>query len=128
MTPPFDSQWTVPQPPPRPGDRPILGRRVAIGVGIAIGGHLLTIGITVLAAYVAAQSPEPSGAGWLVLGLISQLVLFVACLTIGIVWIVNRDRGIGLGLIIGWAVGVVVLPVIGFGACIVLINNSGSVR
>jgi hypothetical protein len=127
MTPPFNSQWTVPPPPPS-GDRPILGRRVAAGIGIAIGGHLLTIGITVLAAYVEAQSPGPAGAGWLILGLISQVVLFVACLTIGIIWIVSRDRGIGIGLIIGWAVGVVVLPVIGFGACIVLINSSGSVR
>jgi hypothetical protein len=38
----------------------------------------------------------------------------------GIVLLSRRGgyRGLGLGLLIGWAVGVLVVPVVGFGLCI----------
>lgn len=119
MTPPFGPQWTVPPPPPS-GDRPIRGGKVAAGIGVAIAGHLLTIGVAVVG--VAATTAGV----WLVVALALQLALFVACLTIGIVWIVKRDRGFGLGLLIGWAVGVIVLPVVGFGVCVALLNQGST--
>jgi hypothetical protein len=116
----FGPQWTVPQPPPS-GGRPIRGGKVAAGIGLAIGGHLVTIAVAVLGILAT------NAAAWLVVALVLQVVLFAACLTIGIVWIVKRDRGLGLGLLIGWAVGVIVLPVVGFGACIVLLNQGSTV-
>jgi hypothetical protein len=120
----FGPDWTTP-PPPRvpfpPGARPpIRGRRVALGVALAIAGHLLTVGIAVL--FVRSGG---AGAAWLSAGLIAQALLFIACLVIGIVLISRGDRGLGIGLIIGWAVGVIVIPVVGFGACILLISSSG---
>ncbi len=118
MTPPFGPQWTVPPLPPS-GGRPIRGAKVAAGIGVAILGHLVTIGIGVVAVIGAANS----SVAWLYLALAGQVALFVACLTIGIVWIVKRDRGFGLGLLIGWAVGVIVLPVVGFGVCVALLNQ-----
>jgi hypothetical protein len=114
----FGPQWTVPQPPPS-GDRPIRGGKIAAGIGLAMLGHLITIGIGVLAVIGAANA----SIGWLYLGLGAQVALFVACLTVGIVWIVKRDRGLGIGLLVGWAVGVIVLPVIGFGVCVALLNS-----
>jgi hypothetical protein len=120
MTPPFGPQWTVPPPPPS-GDRPIRGGKVAAGIGVAIAGHLVTIGVVVLGILLT------SAAAWLVVALALQVALFAACLTIGIVWIVKRDRGFGLGLLIGWAVGVIVLPVIGFGVCVALLNQGSTV-
>jgi len=43
MTPPFDSQWTVP-PSPASGDRPILGHRVAAGIVVpSILGYALLV-------------------------------------------------------------------------------------
>ena len=116
----FGPQWTVPPPPPS-GDRPIRGGKVAAGIGVAIAGHLVTIGVAVLGILLT------NAAAWLVVALVLQVALFAACLTIGIVWIVKRDRGFGLGLLIGWAVGVIVLPVVGFGVCVALINQGSTV-
>ena len=122
MTPPFGPQWTVPTPPPS-GDRPIRGGKVAAGIGVAILGHLVTIGIAVLGILASAQA----SLAWLTVALAAQVALFAACLTVGIVWIVKRDRGFGLGLLIGWAVGVIVLPVVGFGVCVALVNQGSGV-
>ena len=120
MTPP-PGGWTVPTPPPPPGgDRPIRGSRVALGIGLALLGHLITVAL----AIPSFTTPDEYGL-WLGAALTGQAVLFVACLVLGIVLIVRGDRGIGLGLLIGWAVGIIVLPVIGFGACIVALRSTG---
>jgi hypothetical protein len=117
------SQWTVPPPPlPLPGGRPrppIRTGKVFLGIGLAILGHLVVIGAIVLVAYVS-QDLNAS----LIVGLVGELVLFVACLAVGIVWITRRDRGIGVGLLIGWAVGALVLPVVGFGVCVALVSGT----
>ena len=118
----FDSQWTVP-PPPITGDRPIRGRKVAAGIGVGIAGHLLAIGLTVLAAYLEVQS----NVAWVWIGMGAEVVLFVACLIFGTIWIVSRDRGIGLGLIIGWSAGAVMLPTIAFGLALVVFGRTGGV-
>lgn len=128
MTPPhFEPQWTVPPPPPG-SDRPIRGRKVAAGIGLAMLAHLVSIGLAFLAIYVTSNSGDGTTVGYgLIVGLILQVVTFAACLTFGIVWLVKRDRGIGLGLIIGWAIGVIVLPVVGFGVCVWAFNVSGGI-
>jgi len=124
MTFPPPSGWTVPPPPGPP--RPIRTRKVFIGIGLATLGQIAAIGIGVLAVYVGSQTDNNDNA---VLGIylevLLQVVLFGACLALGIVWIVRRDRGIGLGLLIGWAVTVLVFPVAGIGVCIAIINNMG---
>jgi hypothetical protein len=130
MTLPPNSGWTVPPPPlpPNGQDRPIRGRKVAAGLGIAAGGQVLAIGIGVLVTILFAASDNSENALLGVyLEMLLQLVLFVACLVVGIVWIVRRDRGLGLGILIGWAVSVIVFPIAGIGVCIAIVNaNTGT--
>jgi hypothetical protein len=132
MTLPPNSGWTVPPPPPLPPngqDRPIHGRKVAAGLGIAAGAQVLAIAIGVGAtiAFAASDNSENALLG-VYLEMLLQLVLFVGSLVIGIVWIARRDRGLGLGILIGWAVSVIVFPVVGVGVCIAIVNaNSGTV-
>jgi hypothetical protein len=52
--------------------------------------------------------------------------VFIGCLTFGIIWIAKYDKGIGVGLLIGWAVGALVLPVVGFGVCVWALNQGGA--
>jgi hypothetical protein len=131
MLPP-NSGWTVPPPPPLPPngqDRPIHGRKVAAGLGIAAGAQVLAIAIGVGAtiAFAASDNSENALLG-VYLEMLLQLVLFIVSLVIGIVWIARRDRGLGLGILIGWAVSVIVFPVAGVGVCIAVINaNQGTV-
>jgi hypothetical protein len=126
MTPPpsFDPQWTTPPPPgppPGSGAGPLRARRVWGGIGLAMLGHVLTIVVplAMIGLGIAAD-------GWTIAGVLGQLILFLACLTVGISLMVRKERGIGLGLLIGWGVGVIVLPVVGFGICLALYNATGS--
>jgi hypothetical protein len=94
---------------------------VAAGIAVAFLGHLLTVALAVPTFTGSGQQ----NANWLIAALIGQAVLFVACLVIGIVLLTRGDKGFGLGLIIGWALGIIVLPVVGFGACIVALRSMG---
>lgn len=105
-------------PPPPPGQRPIRGARIALGIGIALGAHLLTIGLGVGVGAIAAGSDPVTPA--VITLFATQVLVFLGCLVAGILLIVRSDRGLGIGLLIGWAVGVIVLPVIGVGICIAL--------
>jgi hypothetical protein len=116
------TQWTVPQ-PPRPGDKPIRTGKVWAGIGYATAAHVASVLLAVLLAFVATG--DDAVAITLFVGLGGQVVVFIGCLTFGIIWIVKYDRGIGVGLLIGWAVGVLVLPVVGFGLCVWALNQSG---
>ena len=49
--------------------------------------------------------------------LLGQAVVFLGCLVTGIILTVKHDGGIGVGLLIGWAIGVIVAPIVGFGVC-----------
>jgi hypothetical protein len=98
---------------PSPARRPIAFRRVAIGFGIAVGAHLLTL-VPMLFG-VVHRSWGPTGA-LVFFGL--QVLLFPTLLVLGIVGTARQDGGIGVGLMIGWAIGVIV----SFGGCVALIN------
>jgi hypothetical protein len=115
--------WSVPPPPPEPG-RPIRTSRVFAGIGLAILGQVVTILLGVLAVYLGSRSSDSQNA---IIGfyfeIVLQVVLFIACLVVGIVWISRRDRGLGLGILIGWGLTVVVFPVVGIGVCLTLVNQ-----
>ncbi|GAA1750416.1 hypothetical protein [Luedemannella helvata] len=115
------SNPTGPGRPPKP---PITPGWVFAGIGLAMLGHLLTIvpAIPVL----AASTPGGDAVGTAVIVmLIAQVVVFLGCLVAGIVLLAGErvSRGLGLGLLIGWAVGVLVVPVVGFGLCVQAISS-----
>jgi hypothetical protein len=106
--------------PPRP---PMSGKWAAVGAGLALLGHLLTL--LPLIVVLASGSPSDQALGSaLVVALIAQGVLFLVCLVVGIVQLSksNGNRGLGLGLLIGWALGLLVTPVVGFGLCVQALN------
>jgi Ca2+/Na+ antiporter len=118
-----------PQGVPPPNPRPIRGSRVAIGIGAAIGAHVLSIalgiGIGALGIGFGALFTASDHLGAALAAItIGQLLVFVGCLAVGIVLLARGDRGIGLGLLIGWAVGVIVLPVVGFSVCVAVFSGA----
>jgi magnesium-transporting ATPase (P-type) len=123
LSPPPLHGWSVPQPPPGP-QRPIRTRRVFAGIGLVFGAQIVAILLGVLAVVIGNQSDDSDNAllGYY-LEVALQVVLFIACLVLGIVWIARRDRGLGIGLLIGWGVTVLVFPVVGIGVCIALLNQ-----
>lgn len=112
-----------PPSPQEPQAPPMKRGQVALGVAAAIVGHLLTV---IPAAVVLGDAnPSSNAIGTAaVLGLVAQAVVFLLCLVGGIVLLSQRggNRGLGLGLLVGWAVGVLVVPVVGFGLCVQAIN------
>jgi hypothetical protein len=97
---------------------------VAQGIGLAIGAHLLSIAISV-AVLLLTKGVDAQVSIWSITSVAAQLLVFVGCLVFGILGITRGDRGRGLGLIIGWALGILVLPVIGFGVCVAVLNAQG---
>jgi hypothetical protein len=115
---PPPGSWAVPPDPRRPGApqrRPVKGKRVAAGLGIAFAAHLLTLVVPI--AVVTTGDADVIYAGlWIGLG--GQLLVFLICLIVGIILTAKQDGGIGIGLLIGWAVGLLIVPVLGFGICV----------
>ena len=107
-----DPQLGVPA-APQPRRRPIEGRRVAMGVGIAIAAHLLT-----LVPMLFGLADPNFGARAVFIFLIAQVLVALTLIVVGIVRIVRQDGGVGVGLLIGWAVGVLV----SFGGCVALLR------
>ncbi|WP_432986625.1 hypothetical protein [Dactylosporangium sp. CA-233914] len=123
---PPQHDWTVPPPPPGP-ERPIRTKRVFAGIGIVFAAQVVSVLIGVAAVAVGSSSANSDNALLgLYLEILLQAALFAACLTLGIVWIVRKDRGLGLGLLIGWGASVLVCPVVGIGVCLALVNQGGS--
>jgi hypothetical protein len=110
----------LPHPPPAPRER-IRGSRVAAGIGVALGAHFLTVGAMVV-GIATDNSDFAAGAGLVVL-LAGQAVVFLVCIILGIVLTARREPGFGVGLLIGWAIGVIVAPLAGFGICVWAVNN-----
>jgi hypothetical protein len=118
VTPPpqFGPGWTAPPPPAPPaGSRPIRAGRVWAGIGLAVLGHLAVVGC-VIGGLVAA----PTWDGWILAGAAAELALLVGTIVAAVLLLTRGDRGIGVGVIIGWAVGVILFPVVGLGICIYL--------
>ncbi|HEX6684819.1 MAG TPA: hypothetical protein VF062_18585 [Candidatus Limnocylindrales bacterium] len=116
--------WTPPEPPrPADGKQPIRPGRMWTGIGLALGAHLLTI----LVGWIVALTMSGEAAfTFLTVAAIGQVVLAIAALVAGTILAVRgRDGGIGLGIIIGWAVGMIISPVIGFGVCVSLVDSQG---
>ncbi len=110
MTPP-------PFPPPA---RAIRASAVWAGVGLGLLGHLLLAGVVAAALWGPGDSLDEillSGS------LVGELVLVITVVTAGTLLIVKGHRGLGLGLFIGWAAGLIALPVIGFGVCVYEISR-----
>lgn len=122
----FGADWTVPPPPQVPGQRPVRGRRVAVGIAWATLAHVLAAGLGI--ASTAAFSGDERAYYGLYAGLIAEIVVFVVCLVLGVVFLAGSrgDKGVGVGLLIGWAVGVIVLPAVGFGICVWLVSGAGT--
>jgi hypothetical protein len=81
---------------------------VAGGVGIALAGHVLASGPWLFSLYTFVYYGTPDSLLLVdVVVLLLQLALFAGCLVVGIWLVVRRERGIGVGLLVGWAVGVV---------------------
>lgn len=101
--------------------RPTQPRKIWLGVGIALLAHLLTIVIPWGIALVISGEPA---ANFLALALIGQVIVMIAALAVGITLTVKREGGVGAGILIGWAIGLMISPVIGFGVCVSLIDGS----
>jgi hypothetical protein len=80
-----------------------------LGIGLAILGHILAVATGIALA--------ASGSGIGVLFLLPEVLLFVAALVFGIMQLTQGDRGIGVGLLVGWGAGTIIFG----GACVALI-------
>jgi hypothetical protein len=98
------------EPPANP--RPIRAGRVWAGIGLAFLGHLLAVGVGL------AITTGTSTLGTYGLGLpLTEFLVFAACMIAGILQLARGDRGLGVGLLVGWAVGALIFA----GACVALI-------
>ncbi|WP_238015155.1 hypothetical protein KZZ52_01910 [Dactylosporangium sp. AC04546] len=99
----FESEWTVPL---SHVSRPVRPASIAIGAGIALAGQVVATGVglsvmmsglfTMLGFYVMIE-------------FLLQVVLMFGVVIAGGNWLSrpHLDRGIGIGLICGWPLGVV---------------------
>jgi hypothetical protein len=118
VTPPKD-EWTV---PPPPGGKKIRGRWVTAGIAVALAAHVLTLFVASAPHFV--NPDQPINFTWL---LIAQAVLLLAFIAATIALFAKDQQGWGLGVIIGWAVGLIVVPDIGIAACINALNSGTGV-
>jgi hypothetical protein len=77
----------------------------------------------IVAEFFAFNNTTTSVPVWIMVAL--EALFLVACVAIGAVLMTRGERGIGLGLVIGWAVGVIVLPVVGAGVCVAVFATMG---
>lgn len=94
------------------------GGRMWLGITLALVGHLLTVVIGTVYGAAFGDGDADAVFGGLTAGLIAQAVLFIACLVAGIVLNNRGDRSLGNGILIGWAIGLLIAPVVGFGVCV----------
>jgi hypothetical protein len=97
---------------PAPNPRPIRASRVWAGIGLAALGHLVAI-----CASFGVNAAISSTGGFAVVLPVAELLVFAACVGGGIAALARGDRGLGVGLLVGWAVSAVVFA----GVCVALI-------
>jgi hypothetical protein len=92
--------------------QPVRPWRIAGGVCIALAGHVPASGLWLVSLYTFVVYSTPDSP-FLVdcCVILMQIVLFIGCVVTGVVLIRRGERGIGPGLLIGWAVGIVGLVV-----------------
>jgi hypothetical protein len=112
------TEWTAP--PPAEDPRRMRGGRVWLGIAIALSGHAVSIGLGLMVGALDEQNQIMTAFGIMI---IAQFFVFAACLAAGIVLLNRGDRGIGAGILIGWAIGLLVAPVVGFGICVNALNG-----
>jgi hypothetical protein len=108
MGPLLTSEWTVPAPPDTGTDRPIRAWRIGAGVVLALAGHLgLTwSGLALVRAALGGEYSDGGGILAFLVLLSVQAALVVCCALPGLLLLLFGDRGFGIGLLVGWSVGV----------------------
>lgn len=105
-----------------PERRPGFGRGVWIAFAIygAIGGLLVVFSV---GAVLTQPRDDYAGlsavAGFSVLFLIAAVALLIAGIVLANI---RRDSGLGAGLLVGWALGLVLVPMLTTGVCVGLLN------
>lgn len=94
--------------------------RAAGGFGVALLAHAFTLLLLSLGLF----GGDDALGTWLIVALVGQGAVFVGCVTAGVIAINRGDLGFGVGLLVGWAVGVMVVPFAGFGLCLVALDSS----
>ncbi|GAA4575528.1 hypothetical protein GCM10023176_45000 [Micromonospora coerulea] len=99
-----------PEPPASP--TPIARGRFAAGVGITVAGHLPASGLWLVSYHSFIYFATPDSLFLVDCAVILlQLALFAGCVLPGGWLVIRGDRGIGLGLLVGWAAGIIALVV-----------------
>lgn len=102
--PPTDEDWTSPLPRHR-----INRRRVLAGILLSTLARLAKV--VVAGRFLAASSD--------VSAVLPEALLFLGCVGVGAVVMLRVDRGLGLGLVVGWAVGLLLSAVLLAGSVVV---------
>jgi hypothetical protein len=111
----IDYQRGAPR-PPRFGfrgleaDRPFHAPRMIVGGLPALAGHLLTLHIIVDTG--GLETPQ----AWLYSAFRIQATMYILCLIFAVVELFRGDRGLLLGFVLAWALGMVTLLLLGCGA------------
>jgi hypothetical protein len=95
---------------PSPPAASIRPWHLATGIAIALAGHAPASGLWLVSFFTFIFYPgadSMSAADCCVL--VMQPVLFIGCVVPGVRLVRRGDRGIGLGLLSGWATGIFVL-------------------
>lgn len=111
---PFESEWTVPLPRSLHVPRPTRPVSIAIGAGIALAGQAVATGLG-LSGMMFAPDTQPDDftiitppSIYMIIELPLQVALMYGFLIAGANWVSrpHLDRGIGVGLLGGWLLGV----------------------
>ncbi|MCW6006252.1 hypothetical protein K1W54_16955 [Micromonospora sp. CPCC 205371] len=107
MTSQFLPQWTVPDPPP--SDERMRPGMVVVGIGVAVLGHVVA-GVIGVAGFVGAVGGGPFRL--MLAGPVAEAILGLVCLPVSIAWMTRHERGFGIGLLIGWVIGLMMTSVL----------------
>jgi hypothetical protein len=96
----------------------VVNVRAAVGTGVGFAVHLPVVAAVAMAYY--NKLPFDAGghgiSGLVMVAVLGELILAVACAgTGGVLLGVERRAGLGAGLLIGWAAGLLVCPAVACG-------------